>query len=553
MEQHHLSRRSVVRAAAAVATAAVAAACGSSDSTGSASPSASAASTDAASSPANGDVVAGASAAPTATGPVVEGGNLIITRTLDPTTLDKTQTSINNESIYTFNQIFESLYTVTADGKGARPYLATAYTVSPDKLTYTFTLRPGVTFSDGKPLTAADVKFSIDDATTAPGGWGFINAAIKNVAAPSTSTVVVTLKYPWAPLIADLSLFANAIIPANHGGRSVKDFYSSPIGTGPFMWVSWQKGSKLTLKKNPTYWQKGLPHLDTVAWTNTPDANTRSLQLKGGQADIDEFPSWSTVTQLKAVPGLRVDLFSSTRTDYLAFCQKSKPFQDVHVRRAISYAIDREALIKAVLFGNGSPANSFFPPTVPYYSASNPGQSFDLAAAKKEMALSTVPSGFSTTLTISTSNGDYLTVAQIVQAELKLIGITVKIEQLDGSVVSTKQQALKYDMMFTGWTMDIPDPDELVTFAVSPKGGTQSFYTGYTSPKLAAAAAAAAKTLDVAARTRLYAEIQSTAAADAFLAPLYYSPYAYASSTKVNGFYVTPLGNYHLEDVWKSA
>ncbi len=553
MEQHHLSRRSVVRAAAAVATAAAAAACGSSTSTGSASPSASAGSTGAASSAANGDVVASASAAPTATGPVVEGGNLIITRTLDPTTLDKTQTSINNESIYTFNQIFESLYTVTADGKGARPYLATKYTVSPDKLTYTFTLRAGVTFSDGKPLTAADVKFSIDDATTAPGGWGFINAAIKNVAAPSTSTVVVTLKYPWAPLIADLSLFANAIIPANHGGRSVKDFYSSPIGTGPFMWVSWQKGSKLTLKKNPTYWQKGLPHLDTVTWTNTPDANTRSLQLKGGQADIDEFPSWSTVTQLKAVPGLRVDLFSSTRTDYLAFCQKSKPFQDVHVRRAISYAIDREALIKAVLFGNGSPANSFFPPTVPYYSASNPGQSFDLAAARKEMALSTVPSGFSTTLTISTSNGDYLTVAQIVQAELKLIGITVKIEQLDGSVVSTKQQALKYDMMFTGWTMDIPDPDELVTFAVSPKGGTQSFYTGYTSPKLAAAAAAAAKTLDVAARTKLYAEIQSTAAADAFLAPLYYSPYAYASSTKVNGFYVTPLGNYHLEDVWKSA
>ncbi len=531
MEQH-ISRRSAVKGAAALATAMVAASCSSSSSAGTSAP---------------------ATAATTPPGSVVTGGDLLITRTVDPTTLDKTLTSINNESIYTFNQIFETLYTVSDDGKSTRPYLATGYTVSPDKLTYTFALRPGVTFSDGKPLTAADVVFSINDATTAKGGWGFINAAIKTVAAPSPSTVVVTLKYPWAPLIADLSLFANAIIPADHGGRSVKEFYDSPIGTGPFMWGSWAKGSKLTLKKNPTYWQKGKPHLDTVTWTNTPDADTRNLQVKGGQADIDEFPSWSTVASLKATPGVRVDLFASTRTDYLAFCQKSKPFQDVHVRRAISYAVDRQALVKAVLFGNGTAANSFFPPTVPFYSASNPGLQFDVAAAKKEMALSTVPQGFETTLLLPSGNADYLTVAQILQASLKQLGITMAISQLDASVVSTRQQALQYDMLFTGWTMDIPDPDELVTFAVSPKGGTQAFYTGYTNPGLATAASQAARTLGASARTALYGRIQSTAAADAFLAPLYYSPYAYASSTKVNGFHVTPLGNYHLEDVWKST
>ena len=529
--QQHISRRSAVRGAAALATALVAASCSSSDSSGG----------------------AGTATGAAASGPVVTGGDLLITRTVDPTTLDKTLTSINNESIYTFNQIFETLYTVTEDGKGTRPYLATGYTMSADRLTYTFTLRPGVTFSDGKPLTAADVKFSIDDATTAKGGWGFINAAIKSVAAPSPSTVVVTLKYPWAPLIADLSLFANAIIPADHGGRTVKEFYDAPIGTGPFMWDSWSRGSKLTLKKNPNYWQKGKPYLDSVTWTNTPDVNTRALQVKGGQADIDEFPSWSTVASLKAAPGVRVDLFGSTRIDFLAFCQRSKPFQDVHVRRAISHAIDRQALVKAVLFGNGTPANSFFPPTVPFYSASTPGLQYDMAAAKQELALSTVPDGFQTTLLLSSGNADYLTVAQILQASLKDLGITMTISQLDAAVVSSKQQALQYDMLFTGWTMDIPDPDELVTFAVSPKGGTQSFYTGYANPRLAAAAAQGAQTLSASSRTALYGEIQSTAAADAFLAPLYYSPYAYASSTKVKGFHVTPLGNYHLEEVWKSA
>jgi peptide/nickel transport system substrate-binding protein len=551
--EHEVSRRSAVRGAAALATAMVAAACSSGSSTSGSTTSASASAGGPSASPANGDVVASSSAAPTASGPVVTGGDLIITRTVDPTTLNKTQLSINNESIYTFDQIFETLYTVSDDGKGTRPYLATGYTMSADKMTYTFALRPGVTFSDGKPLTAADVKFSIDDATTAAGGWGFINAAIKSVEAPSDSTVIINLKYPWAPLIADISLFANGIIPANHGGRSVTDFYNSPIGTGPFMWGSWEKGSKLTLKKNPTYWQQGKPYLDSVTWTNTPDTNTRALQVRAGQADIDEFPSWSTVASLKADSSLRVDLFSSTRTDYLAFCEKSKPFQDVHVRRAISYAIDRQAIIKAVLFGNGSAANSFFPPTVPYYSASNPGIQYDMASAKKELALSTVPKGFSTTLLLPSGNADYLTIAEILQSALKGLGIVVTISQLDAAVVSAKQSALSYDMMFTGWTMDIPDPDELVTFAVSPKGGTQSFYTGYTKPALAADAALAAKTLVPATRTKLYSEIQATAAADAFLAPLYYSPYAYASSTKVNGFYVTPLGNYHLENVWKSA
>ncbi len=315
---------------------------------------------------------------------------------------------------------------------------------------------------------------------------------------------MVDLKYPWAPLIADLSLFSNGIIPANYDGQTEEAFYQHPVGTGPFKWGTWDKGKSLKLVRNDTYWQQGKPHLDSVTWTDTSDSNTRNLQVKGGQADIAEFPAWSTVAQLKAAPNVNVDLFPSTRTDYLALNTTKKPFGDEHVRRAIAYAIDREALTKAVLFGNGTVANSFLSSATPYYAKQTQGLDLDMAAAKKEMAQSATPSGFNTTILVSAGEADALTLAQILQSELKPLGINVTVSQLDANTVNTRQQALDYDMTFTAWTMDISDPDELTTFAVDPTAGSKSFYTGYSDKALIAANTEAAKTLDQATAGALH-------------------------------------------------
>jgi peptide/nickel transport system substrate-binding protein len=493
----------------------------------------------------------GSSTGGAASGAPVRGGDLVIARTADSQSMNNT-TVFDNESIWVFEQVFQTLYTVTPNGKGVQPELATSYKVSADKKTYTFTLRSGVKFSTGQAMTSADVKFSLDQARAAAKGWGYIDTAIKSVEAPSPSTVVVNLKYPWAPLLADLSLFSNGIVPANYGGKTENQFYNAPVGTGPFKWGFWHKGSALKLVRNPNYWQQGLPYLNSVTWTDTPSDNTRELQLKGGQAQIDEFPAWSTVSSLKTTPNVTMNLFNSTRTDYLAFNETSKPFQDVHVRRAISLAINRAALVKAVLFGNGKPANSIFPPQVPYYQAATQGLQFDLSAAKQEMAKSSVPKGFSTTILVSSGFSDDLTIATILQSELKPLGINLKIQQLDPNTANTNQQNLKYDMTLTYWTMDIPDPDELATFAVDPNSGAKSFFTAYNNPTVVKDTHNAEQTLATSARQDLYNTIQSDSAADAFMAFLYYSPYAYATTSSVHGFYVTPLGNYHMENVWLS-
>jgi peptide/nickel transport system substrate-binding protein len=492
----------------------------------------------------------GSSGASPAGGPA-HGGDLVIARTADSQSMNAT-TVFDNESIWIFEQIYQPLYTVSTDGKGVTPWLATGYTVSPDKKTYTFTLRPGVKFSTGKTMTSADVKFSIDQNRKATQGWAYLDTAIQAVTDPNPSTVVIHLKYPWAPLLADLSLFANGIVPDNYGGQTESQFYQHPVGTGPFKWDYWHKGSALKLVRNPFYWQKGLPYLNSVTWTDVPNDNTRQLQLKGAQAQVDEFPAWSTVTSLKSTPSVTMNLFSSTRTDYVIFNEQRKPFQDVHVRRAISLAINRAALVKAVLFGNGKPANSFMPPQVPYYQQATAGLQYSMAAANKEMAASSVPHGFTTTILVGSGNSDQLTIATILQSELKPLGIKLNIQQLDPNTVNTDQQGLKYDMSLTYWTMDIPDPDELVTFSVDPKSGAKSFFTAYNNPQVVKDAHQAEQTLSTSSRQALYNYIQAHAASDAFMAFLYYSPYAYATTSNVHSFFVTPLGNYHMENVWLS-
>jgi len=478
------------------------------------------------------------------------GGQLRIARIEDSQSFDAANV-FQNESIWVTEQIMEQLYTVTPDGQHVKPWLATSYTVSNGGKRYTFHLRKGVRFSNGSPMTAADVKFSLDDARAQSKGWGYIDSAIKNVQTKGADTVIVNLKYRWAPFIADIAIFANGIVPKNWAGQKRAEFYKHPLGTGPFMWDKRVVGQSVTLKRNPYYWQRGKPYLDSVTWTFVGNQNTRELQLRGGQIEVDEFPPFNSIKKLRNTPGVTMTLFPSTRTDYLLMNESYAPLADVHVRRAISYAIDRASIVRSVLFGFGKPANSFLPPRVPFYDPNSPGIQYNLAKAKAELAKSRYPDGFKVELMVGSGEQVENANGQILQQALKKLGITVNFRQVDTSSEITLQGQGKYQLGFQYWTMDIADPDELVTFAVDPKGGgANSFWTGYTNPKVIALTREAQRNTNPAKRRALYAQIQRLAAQDAFIGFLYYSPLRWAYSTKVHGFFVYPLGNYHLEDVW---
>ena len=203
------------------------------------------------------------SSASASAGTPKRGGTLSFGRQTGPTQLDPANSIVEGD-VYTLDKIFEPLY-ITSPAGQLLPWLAQGHTVSTDGKTWTFALRPGVKFSDGKPVTADDVVFSILRAAgDANGPLNFLDFAISSLKADGASSVVATLSQPWAPFLSDISVFANAIVPKDFGGQSASAFFASPVGTGPFTLKSFVKGGNVSLERNPHYWQAGKPYLDAV-------------------------------------------------------------------------------------------------------------------------------------------------------------------------------------------------------------------------------------------------------------------------------------------------
>jgi peptide/nickel transport system substrate-binding protein len=491
----------------------------------------------------------GAAGSPAA-GTPKRGGTLAFARSVAPTQLDPANSIIAGD-VYTLDKIFEPLF-ITSPAGQLTPWLAKSYTASADHLTWTFHLRPGVKFSDGSPLTADDVVFSIQRAAAnSDGPLSFLDFAVKKLSAPDSTTVVAQLSQPWAPFLSDISVFANAIMPKDFGGKPEAAFFAHPIGTGPFVLDTLTADSNLTLKRNPHYWQPGKPYLDTVQLNYVSDDNQRVLQLSGGQAQVIDSVPPASVASLKTKSGVTVSLFPAWQVDLLVFNEKLPQFADRHVRRAITYAINRPALVSATSFGTAKPGGSFFPPSLQYYAEDTPVLAHSLTAAKAELAQSTYPHGFTTSLLISGGVQKWSEFAQIIQQALAPLNIKVEIKELDHAAFETTFQKLDYDMFIDYAINDISDPDEMASFEVDVKdGGSASYWSNYDNPAAISLVHQAEAEFDPAKRASLYAQIQATVAQDAPFVPLDYPPYIYAYTDSVHGFAVNPGGAYRLEDVW---
>jgi peptide/nickel transport system substrate-binding protein len=497
--------------------------------------------------------IAGCSTSGSGPGGPQHGGSLTVDTATPPNNLDVWTTS-DNESIWAYAQIGQTLYQNAADGKSVVPRLATSYSLSQDQLSWTLQLRQGVRFSTGAPMTAADVVFSITQAASSNDtGWGWLDSAIASVTAQGDNAVQITTKYPWAPLLADLAFFGNAIVPANYGGEAHEAFYKHPVGTGPFMFDQWVQGQYLRLKRNPNYWEPGKPYLDSITFQAVGDDNTRVLQLQGGQANVIENVPFGSISSLQS-SSYKVGLFDSTRIDYITMNELIAPFKDIHVRRAISYAIDTKAIVSAVFFGHGQAADSPLMPSVQYYKAVGLASS-DIAKARQELAQSAYPNG-GITVDFITSSQDQVQykIAQIVKADLAPLNITVNLRLLDPSEVTAQEQSFKYGMRETYWTMDIVDPDEYVSFVLdgSPAAGAFANFTHFDNSQLDQMIHQAQGVFDTNQRASLYAQVQQLAANQAPIVWVGYSPYRYGYSVKVHDYSVYPEGNTHFENVWLS-
>ncbi len=484
------------------------------------------------------------------------GGNLTIDTVTPPLDFD-IDTTNDNESIWALENMAEGLYRNAADGKSVVPWLATGYKVSSNKLVWTFTLRKGVKFSNGQTMTSKDVAWSLNWAAGPKDvSNNYVDAAIKKVVPDGRYKVKIVTKEPWSPLLADLAMYANDIFPANLAGETRAKFFQAPIGTGPFKVQRWVKGQYLKLSRNPYYWQRGKPYLDSLTMQSVSDSNTRINQLKGGQAQIIEDVPFNLIPSLKQTSGINVGLFKSSRIDYITMNELEKPLSNLHVRLAIAHAIDSAAIVKAVFGGYGQTANSPFMPIMTYYKAVGL-PAYSLSAAKSELAKSPYPHGGFTIKFLAASGDPIQTpVAQIVQSELAKLNIHVQIQTLDPSAVQAQEQSFHFGMRETYWTNDIIDPDEYTSFSLCGSGkdcgGIYANFTHFNNAEINRLTLQGERTLAGPARAAIYQKIQKLAAQQVPMVWLGYSPFAYGYSKAVNGFSVTTQGNVHYEDVWLS-
>ena len=480
-----------------------------------------------------------------------QGGDLVFARPEDNTTMDPI-VAVEQQTIFVMKHIYETLYVTSDDGQDVEPWLVTGHELSDDELTWTFQLREGVMFHDGQEMTAEDVVFSIDRGRSEESGFGFLLAAIDTVEATDDYTVTITTKYAWGPLLADLALWSASIVPADFGGMTAEEFFADPIGTGPFEFAEWNRGTNLKVTRFEDYWQEGKPYLDSVTWTQVPNANTRIAQLQGGQAHIISELPFNTIDSLAEAADTDAEAFAATTNMFLMFNTTEEPFDDVHVRRAVAHAIDKEAMAQAVFFGHGEASCSVIAETIAYHDPETPCLDLDMAAAEEELAQSSVPEGFATEFLIGDEPAD-VAIAEIIQEQLAPLNIDVEIRKVDPGQFYETLSSYDYAMAYAGFGLDIPDPDEVVSFMLDfENGGGDSYSTGYDNPEMTELVRAAGRALDDAERQELYSQVQELHAQEIPHFPLVSLTNPFAWRSNVQGFFVSPVGDRHLEDVWLS-
>lgn len=488
----------------------------------------------------------GASSIPSSV--AVTGGTLTFARTADIFTFDPFNTQ-DDYSIFTELQVYDRLVRLAADGKGVEPELATAWKVADDGLSATFTLRDGVKFSDGSPLTAEDVAFSIKRAIDQTGSWGFLFSPVTDVTKVDATTIKIVMSEPFAPLLPALSTFAASIYSKANFDKYGDKAGEHPLGTGAFMLEKWDKGTQVVLAKNPNYWQAGKPALDKVVFTVVGDDNARVLQLQSGAADIVDFVPPNQVDQIKT-SGAQIQRVDGTAVGWMTLNEAKKPLDEANVRCALAYAVDRDAIAKNVYFGLATPAKSIIPSTTLYYDANTAPISFDLAKAKELLSKSSVPNGFELSVTVPTGDSTRLAIAQIWGDSLKKIGVTLNIKQLEATTAQEEYNTEKYSVRISAWTNDTPDPDEMMGAGLDYKV-QNALHTGYHSDAVRDLVLKARKELDSGKRQLLYSQIQSTVNVDC---PFIYTvevPRLYASGATIQGFEPNSQGKYSLENVSK--
>jgi peptide/nickel transport system substrate-binding protein len=441
--------------------------------------------------------------------------------------------------------------------------LASSFQRSDDGLTYTFTLNDGIKFHDGRPLTSADAKYTLDlvfsstfakSASFNEGAGDAKKSYIVSVAAPDAKTLVVTLTKPWVGLLSNLVPIA--IIP--------KDSYEGqkdhPIGTGPFKFVHYDTSQGVVdLEANPDYFQ-GAPKISSLRVRVISDTNALQAELQSGRVDISPLPTSllpDSIKQLGENPNLKVHQFTGSNLVLLTFNTSSAPMNDVRVRQAICLALNREQMINALLLGQGKIAHSILPEASWAYT---PGKTYpyDPAAAKKllDEAGYKDPDGDGPQMRfpkpliyrISGSSAQARQFAGVIQNYLKEVGVPASIEAAETNTHFDELRRGNFQIAYGQWVGGNQDPifykDLFATSEIPSETRASRNRSRYSNKELDALLEQAVNTFDHAKAAPIYAQIQDIVSREAPVLPLWYQANMVIAKKTVGNIQVDASGDW---------
>ena len=405
------------------------------------------------------------------------GGTITITYKDDVATLDPA-IGYDWQNWSMIKSLFDGLMDYVPGTTELRPGLAESYEISDDGTVFTFRLRDGVTFHNGREMTAEDVKYSLDRVTrpeTQSPGAGFFASiegydqvssgeadSLSGVEVVDPQTIRITLSRPDATFLHVMALNFASVVPQEAVEEAGADFGKSPVGTGAFKLADWVIGQRLVFEKNEDYWRDGVPYLNAITFEVGQEPIVALLRLQQGEVDVpgDGIPP-AKFQEVMNDPdqAARVVEGGQLHTGYITLNVGIEPFDKLAVREAVNMAINKDRIIQ-VINGRAVPANQPLPPSMPGYTEGFDGFAYDPEGAKARLAEAGLADGFTTQLYVMNTDPNPR-IAQAIQQDLREIGIDVEIRSLAQANVIEAGGAGEAPMIWSGgmaWIADFPDP-----------------------------------------------------------------------------------------------
>jgi len=429
-------------------------------------------------------------------------GELVIGKALEAVGYDPAIVTATS-SIDLLSVVYERLIRFDDEGQ-PQPELAESWD-APDELTWIFTLREGVTFHNGQPLTAEDVKFTFDriiDPVTAS-SWSTQFAPVASIEATDERTVTFTLKTPYGPFLATLSAAFSSILPRT---TETVDFTSTMVGTGAFALQEVQADTQTVLAAHPEYWEEETPKLATLTYRILPDEPGRLAAIRTGDIGLTTLADPVSVDSAASSEGVVV--LEQNTTDYylLGFNCKRAPFDNVQVRQALSKAIDRQAIVDAVFLGNGQVTGPIVPTLGDW---AQPVDGLPNYAVNTDEATSMLEAAGQSALTFRILVGqlypEFVSIALVIQDQLKQIGVNAELEQVEWATFIDRWIARDFDA-FVSFNGSGNDPDRALYPAFYTDASVNAFQ--FSDPQADELLDAGRTTADPAARKTTYQELE---------------------------------------------